>query len=173
MSARHDQALAWLGLDVDSPEAPQVCALVDDGWVVLHASEVRAGDRLVLDEVCDEPCDEVRLVRVADVEHVDGAVRVTTHDGNATTIDERRAVLVRVGDSTASGHGRVGPMSAVMAVEAERHPIDVARLNQFTAWAVNGEEPGPMTDYEAEVFAEIKAEVEADPGAVWSPLFDS
>ena len=55
---------------------------------------------------------------------------------------------------------------------AERHPIDVARLNQFTAWAVNGAEPGPMTDYEAEVFADIKTEVEADPDVVWSPALE-
>ncbi len=55
---------------------------------------------------------------------------------------------------------------------AERHPIDVSRLNQFTAWAVNGAEPGPMTDYETEVFADIKAEVEADPDAVWMPALD-
>ncbi|MDQ3311749.1 MAG: hypothetical protein M3517_06525 [Actinomycetota bacterium] len=55
---------------------------------------------------------------------------------------------------------------------AERHPIDMNRLNQFTAWAVYGAEPGPMTDYEAEAFAEIKAEVEAEPDVVWMPVFE-
>ena len=55
---------------------------------------------------------------------------------------------------------------------AEEHWIEIARLNQFTAWAVEGVEPGPMTDYEAEVFAEMKAEVEAEPDVVWMPVFD-
>ncbi len=55
---------------------------------------------------------------------------------------------------------------------AERHRIDVDRLNQFTAWAVNRQEPGPMTEYEAEVFADIKAEVEAEPDVVWCPVCD-
>ncbi len=55
---------------------------------------------------------------------------------------------------------------------AERHRIDVDRLNRFTAWAVNRQEPGPMTEYEAEVFADIKAEVEAEPDVVWCPVCD-
>lgn len=57
-------------------------------------------------------------------------------------------------------------------MSGKRHPIDMARLNQFIAWAVNGAEPGPMTDYEAEVFADIKAEVEAEPDVVWMPVLE-
>ena len=55
---------------------------------------------------------------------------------------------------------------------AEEHWIGIDRLNQFLVWVLNGIEPGPMTDYEAEVFADIKAEVEAEPDVVWSPVFD-
>lgn len=95
MSARHDQALAWLGLDVDSPEAPQIVALLDDGWLPLHASELRAGDRLVLDELCDEPCDEIRLAGIARVEPVDESMLVTTFDGDTTSLDKGQAVLVQ------------------------------------------------------------------------------
>ncbi len=56
---------------------------------------------------------------------------------------------------------------------AEEHWIEVDRLNQFLVWAIDGVEPGPMTEYEAEVFAEMKADVEAEPDVVWMPVFDS
>lgn len=91
MSARHDQALAWLGLDVDTPGAAKLCSLIDDGWAPVPAGELRPGDGIVLHEV-----DGVRIAYVANIEcGADGRVHVTTFDGTTEEIDPACAVLVQ------------------------------------------------------------------------------
>lgn len=92
MSARHDHLLAQLGLDVDSPEAPQIVALLDDGWALSQAGNLRPGDGIVLHDV-----DDGRIAYIADVERGDnnGRVHLTTFDGTTDEIDPACAVLVQ------------------------------------------------------------------------------
>lgn len=125
MSARHEQALAQLGLDVDSSEAPHVCALVDDGWNVLHATEMLDGDLIVVPEASQDD----GIIRFADVAHVEdagGSVLVATVDGDTWSFDAAQAVLTaprsRVDDFLAR-FGLTDP-AQLMDVPVERFAAD-------------------------------------------------
>lgn len=48
--------------------------------------------------------------------------------------------------------------------------VDVDRLNWLLQAAVLGFDPEPLTVEEREAFVRLKADVDANPDVVWSPL---